>query len=448
MTGMLKRTAARLAAATIVAGAATGAALAVDYSPYEGTTLVVNFPAHPHYEAVQQVLPQFTEETGIEVEVDELQYLRMRDAQLLEMSKPQGDYDLVSYVVFWKTEYAIKRLIDPLAYYTLNPELYDPEYDPEDLITGYVQNIGQVGGQSGYLPGPLSMTIGVPFGAETSVLGYRTDIFEKHGLEVPTNYEQLIDLACRIPELEPGMGGLASRGQSNHQAVHAWLLHLAPQGGRVFDENMRPRVNDEVGVKAAEDLKTILDCGPEGGTSFGFSEQANAFLQGNAAMYLDSISIASQVDDPEKSEIVGNVGWALHPEGTRRGSQTGGFGIAIPSNSQNKEAAFLLMQWLTSKRGDKLIAEAGGSPSRFSTYNDPDLQAKFPYYEIFAEALEYADPDWRPIIPEWGEINAPNLGVAIGEIVNDVKPAQEALDDVAVRIEALMEDAGYYSASE
>ncbi len=91
---------------------------------------------------------------------------------------------------------------------------------------------------------------------------------------------------------------------------------------------------------------------------------------------------------------------------------------------------------------------AGGSPSRFSTYEDPELQAMFPHYAVFAEALKYADPDWRPIIPEWGEINAPNLGVAIGEIVNGQTPAQEALDAVAVRIEGIMENAGYYGASE
>ncbi len=254
MKHLLKSTTAALAVATLALTA--GAASAQDYSAYEGTTLVVNFPAHPHYEAVQKVLPQFTEETGIEVEVDELQYLRMRDAQLLEMSKPEGDYDLISYVVFWKTEYADKRLVEPLAYYVLDPTLNMPDYEPEDLIPGYVQNIGQVGGAKGYLPGPISMTIGVPFGAETSVLGYRKDIFEKHGLEVPETYDELMALACQIPELEPGMAGLASRGQSNHQAVHAWLLHLAPQGGAVFDENWKPVVNNEdrrQGGRAAQD---------------------------------------------------------------------------------------------------------------------------------------------------------------------------------------------------
>lgn len=434
------------ALATVVgAGMLTTAALAADpYAPYKGTTLVVNFPAHPHYDAVMKVLPKFTEETDIKVEVDQLQYLAMRQKQTLELTKPKGDYDLMTYVVFSKADYVPARQIEPLAPFFMNPKLADPSYDPDDLITGYIQNIGIAGGKKGYLPGPTGALYGVPFGSETSVLGYRKDIFEKHNLKVPETYDELMELVCKIPELEPGMGGLASRGASGHQLSHAFLLHLAPLGGRFYDDEWNPIVNNEAGVQAGEALKKILECGPEGGTSFGFAEMKNAFLQGKAAMFLDSISVAGEVDDPEKSKVVGKVGWALHPEGVRRGSQTGGFGIAIPSNAQNKEAAFLLMQWLTSKRIDKLIALEGGSPSRFSTYMDPEVIAKYPHSTVFAEALKYADPDWRPIIPTWGEVNQ-ELGTTLSKAMTGDMSVKEALDSVAERAKATQEKAGYYT---
>jgi multiple sugar transport system substrate-binding protein len=434
------------ALATVVgAGMLTTAALAADpYAPYKGTTLVVNFPAHPHYDAVMKVLPKFTEETGIKVEVDQLQYLAMRQKQTLELTKPKGDYDLMTYVVFSKADYVPARQIEPLAPFFMNPKLADPSYDPDDLITGYIQNIGIAGGKKGYLPGPTGALYGVPFGSETSVLGYRKDIFEKHNLKVPETYDELLELVCKIPELEPGMGGLTSRGASGHQLSHAFLLHLAPLGGRFYDDEWNPIVNNEAGVQAGEALKKILECGPEGGTSFGFAEMKNAFLQGKAAMFLDSISVAGEVDDPEKSKVVGKVGWALHPEGVRRGSQTGGFGIAIPSNAQNKEAAFLLMQWLTSKRIDKLIALEGGSPSRFSTYMDPEVIAKYPHSTVFAEALKYADPDWRPIIPTWGEVNQ-ELGTTLSKAMTGDMSVKEALDSVAERAKATQEKAGYYT---
>lgn len=435
----------KMAAAT-AAGIAASTALATanPYEEYSGTTLVVNFPAHPHYDAVLQILPEFTEETGIRVEVDQLQYLKMRERQTLELTKPRGDYDLIAYVVFSKADYVFADQLENLARFFMNPKLADPSYDAEDLIDGYVQNIGVAGGKKGYLPGPTGSLFGVPYGSETSVLGYRTDIFEKHGLEVPETYDEMLDLACKIPELEPGMGGMSSRAASGHQASHAFLLHLAPLGGRVLDDQWKPIVNNEAGVAAANALKTIVDCGPEGATSFAFGEALSSFLQGKTAMYLDTTVIAGQIEDPSRSKVVGKVGWALHPMGVRRGSQTGGFGIAIPKNAQNKEAAFLLLQWLTSKKGDKLVAMAGGNPSRFSTHADPEVNAKFPHMSVFGEALKHADPDWRPIIPVWGKINA-DIGTTLSKVLTEGLDIQEALDGVAERATEILDEAGYYT---
>ena len=435
----------KMAAATAAGiAASTAIAAANPYEEYSGTTLVVNFPAHPHYDAVLQILPEFTEETGIRVEVDQLQYLKMRERQTLELTKPRGDYDLIAYVVFSKADYVFADQLENLARFFMNPKLADPGYDAEDLIDGYVQNIGVAGGKKGYLPGPTGSLFGVPYGSETSVLGYRKDIFEKHGLEVPETYDEMLDLACRIPELEPGMGGMSSRAASGHQASHAFLLHLAPLGGRVLDDQWKPIVNNEAGVAAANALKTIVDCGPEGATSFAFGEALSSFLQGKTAMYLDTTVIAGQIEDPSRSKVVGKVGWALHPMGVRRGSQTGGFGIAIPKNAQNKEAAFLLLQWLTSKKGDKLVAMAGGNPSRFSTHADPEVNAKFPHMSIFGEALKHADPDWRPIIPVWGKINA-DIGTTLSKVLTEGLNIQEALDGVAERAAEILDEAGYYT---
>lgn len=431
------------AAASVPLMVATGAT-ADPYDAYKGQTVTAIFPAHPHYNAVRKVLPEFTKETGIRVEVDQLQYLKLREKSTLELTKRRGDYDLMSYVVFSKADYVFADQLENLARYFMNPKLSDPNYEATDLIDGYVQNIGVAGGAKGYLPGPTGSLFGVPFGSETSILGYRKDIFEKHDLKVPETYDELLELACKIPELEPGMGGLASRAASGHHASHAFLLHLAPLGGRIFDENWNPIMNNEAGVKAAEALKKIVECGPEGAASFGFAEAGASFLQGTTAMFLDSTVFAGQVNDPSRSKVVDKIGWAPHPVGVRAGSQTGGFGIGIPKNAENKEAAFLLMQWLTSKKADKMIALAGGNPSRVSTHNDADVNAKFPHMQTFGEALQNADPDWRPIIPVWGKINA-DLGTTLSKVLTEGLDPQEALDGVAERTRAIMDDAGYYT---
>lgn len=412
------------------------------YAKYAGQTVTFSIPAHPHYDAMVKILPQFTKETGIKIETDRLAMGRMKEKQLLEMAKPQGDYDLGSYVVMWKGEYVSKNLIQPLDPFLKNPALADPAYDLKDIIPVYLENLGMVGGPKGYLAGPGAKLYGLPYGAETSVLAYRNDIFAKHNLKAPENYTEFRQLLRVIKDKE-GIGALASRGQAGHQAVHAWLLHLNPLGGSVFDDQWRARFNDKIGVEALQFLQEVVATGPAGIAGYGQGESNTAFLQGQAAMYLDSTSLAGLVNDPTKSKVAGKVSWALHPAGTRRASQSGGLGLAIAKNAKNADAGFLLMQWLTSKEQDRAVTKVGGAPTRNSTLSDADLVRQYPEFITFKEALKYSNPDWRPIIPVWDKINVQALGIGISEALTGKKTAEAALNDLVAPVTQMMREAGY-----
>ncbi|MEO5735313.1 MAG: extracellular solute-binding protein [Rubrivivax sp.] len=412
------------------------------YAKYAGQTVTINIPAHPHYDAMQKLLPDFTKETGIKVDVDKLAISRLKDKQLLEMAKAQGDYDLACYIVMWKGEYVSKDLIRPLAPYFGNPALADPSYDMKDIIPIYLENLGLVGGPKGYLAGPGAKLYGLPYGAETSVLAYRRDIFAKHDLKPPENYQQFAQLLRTIKDKE-GIGALTSRGQAGHQCVHAWLLHLNPLGGAVFDDQWKPRFNDARGVEALKFLQEVVATGPAGIPGYGQGEANTAFLQGQAAMYLDSTSLAGVIADPARSRVVGKVSWALHPAGVKRASQSGGLGLTIPKNARNGDAGFLLMQWLTSKQQDKAVTRLGGAPMRNSTLGDAELVRQYPEFIVFKEALKYSAPDWRPIIPVWDKINVQALGIGISEALTGKKTAEAALNDLVPQVTQIMRDAGY-----
>ena len=206
------------------------------FAPYRGQTVVISIPEHPHYLAMLQLLPAFTQATGIKVEVMKDPILRMKPIQLRELANPQGQLDLVCYVVMWKTEYVSKNLLRPLAPFFANPALADPNYKMHDIVPGYLANLGLVGGPKGYLPGPGATLYGLPYGAETSVLAYRRDVFAKLNLQPPTTYAELQALLPILRD-KAGMGALATRSETGHQCVHAWLLHLNPLGGRVFDNH-------------------------------------------------------------------------------------------------------------------------------------------------------------------------------------------------------------------
>jgi multiple sugar transport system substrate-binding protein len=183
--------------------------------------------------------------------------------------------------------------------------------------------------------------------------------------------------------------------------------------------------------------------GPPGKADFDFSKMFDAFLEGKTAMFLDTVAIAGAVRNYEKTKPVGNVQYTLHPKQQTRLSETGGFGIGIPANSQNKEAAFLFIQWLTTKETDRKTVLNGGAPFRMSTIKDPELQQQFLEFPVLAQQLHYADPDWRPIIPEWTRIND-MLGAAIHTVLSGEKSPQEAMESVSEPVREIMRQAGYY----
>jgi len=426
-------------------GITQGGAQASPYAKYSGTTIVVNFPAHAFYDAATKLIPEFTKETGIKVEVDKVEYMRMRDKQSLEMAKPKGDYDLVSYVCMWKTEYVSKGLLTPLAPFFTNPALADPNYDPQDFVPAYLAISGLVGGKKGYMPGPTAALYAVPFGSETSIFAYRKDIFDKHGLKPPKTYDEMLKIARTIRQKEPNIYGLTSRGEAGHQVSAAWLFHLTPFGGEVFDDNWEPAFHKEPSLNALKALLEIVKTGPPGISTFAVGSMIDAFLLGNAVMYLDATSICSMVRNPSISKVQGKVAYALHPKAVKHSMETGGFGIGIPANSTKKEAAFLFMQWMTSKQADIKIAKLGGMPNRLSTFRNPELQKAFPEFPAILENLKYANPDWRPIIPEWPEISMQYLGTAIHEVITGKKTPEKGMNDIREPVRKIMEKAGYYS---
>ena len=91
--------------------------------------------------------------------------------------------------------------------------LADPAWDQKDIIGKYWETNALVGGPKMYLPGPGARPYGIPFGAETGVLAYRTDILEKHKITVPKTYDELLK-ACHVVKDKEGIGGLTSRGQT------------------------------------------------------------------------------------------------------------------------------------------------------------------------------------------------------------------------------------------
>ena len=151
--------------------------------------------------------------TALIVEDDPMQ------REMISVLLEESDYDVIVYVIMWKTEYVQRGFLTELAPLFADESLQMKDYNKDDIITAYYEGLGLVGGPRGYLPGPGAKLYGIPYGAECSVLAYRKDIFAKHNLAPPKTYDDLLAAARTVKEKEPGMGGLAQRAQAGHQVT-------------------------------------------------------------------------------------------------------------------------------------------------------------------------------------------------------------------------------------
>jgi len=100
--------------------------------PFAGKTLNVFMFDHPYPRALKELLPQFTELTGIKVEIDTPGFLVYNQRADLELSTASGAYDVMALTFIFSGKWIgagwASRLNDFLA--------RDAAVDPADFLSG------------------------------------------------------------------------------------------------------------------------------------------------------------------------------------------------------------------------------------------------------------------------------------------------------------------------
>jgi len=410
---------------------------------FSGQTLQVLWPSdYLALDAPVRLFPEFTKKTGIKLEVKRVPYVTIKDAVLAGRDQPQAEYDLFTYIASWKSELFDKQCLADLSPLFKDPTISDPEYDFDDLIPGYVVNSALVGGRKGYLEGANAKLVGLPRGMETSLLAYKKDVFEKNSLTIPSSYMELSSLIKTIKR-KANLPPMTARLKAGHHSVHSFFLHFNPLGGAFFNDQWQAAFNQAPGVDAVNFLKLVLETGSPQMHTFGFAENQEEFITGKSVMYLESTSIIPALNLPEYNGVRDNIGYALHPRGVRYSSAMAGFGCGIAEKSKNQQAAFIFLQWLTNKEQDLQFTRLGVQSNRKSTLSNQKLLAEIPYLDLLRKQLVMANPDWRPMISQWDDINNNYIGKAIPAALNGSQTAQVALNACAEQVNALMRKAGY-----
>ena len=198
--------------------------------------------------------------------------------------------------------------------------------------------------------------------------------FEK-GVEVPKTLEEMAIAAEKLTDPKEGIYGFVGRGLRNANMA-MWTNFYLNYGGEFLDAKGNILTDGPEAIEATKLYQRLLTkCAPPGVAGFNWMESMASFTQGRSAMWIDADGWAPPLEDPAASRVVGKVGYTLVPAGPKgKFSSTYGDGVGIAAASKNKEAAYLLCQWVVSRgQGARLLQAGGGVPFRNSIVDDAEV---------------------------------------------------------------------------
>jgi ABC-type glycerol-3-phosphate transport system substrate-binding protein len=339
----------------------------------------------PDTEYVKTLLPEFKAATGIDVNLEVVNYAEMHTKLVPQLVAPKGSYSAIVVDFYWVGEFTKAGWLQPL-----DARIKTDGVDTSVYIPALMDLVGKVDG----------VTYMLPFYNYAMGLLYRKDLLEdeknktdfkaKYGVDLgpPKTWDEYLKQVEFFTR--DGMYGVVNQGLRPDPIAMEWSNYLFANGGEYHDANWNPTFNTEAGAKALEQYVTNINkFGPVGSASFSFDEAFNVMAQGKAYSYITYNFFRAAIDDAAKSAVPGKVEIMPVP-GTnpdKGGSLNGAWGWAIPKSSPNPDAAWTFIKWVESKDIAKKRALQGGSPTRTDVFDDPEVNAKYPYAQALKNML-------------------------------------------------------------
>ena len=407
---------------------------AFDWKRFRGKELFVMLAKHPWPEEMVKHIPEFQDLTGMKVNYEMLPDQQQRQKMVVQFTAGDAGIDAfysslhVEKKRFWRAGW-----YEPLNGYLQNRSLTNPEFDWADFTEGARTTATQ----------PDGTISAIPCFMDALVLFYRKDVFQEKGLKPPQTMAEMEEIAKKLHN-PPAMYGIVYRGLKNANAA-TWDGMLYNFGGAILTKDGKANLTSQDAIATTEYYVRLLpNYAPSGVVKFNWYECSSAFSQGQIAMYYDGVNFANLFEDREKSKIAGKVGYAMFPKGPGgQWSATFTPGMAVSRLSKNKDAAWLFVQWSTSKPNYVRQLVAGVGVPRVSAWSAPEVRAKRRYpqdwYDAYLESLKVGRLGVPEIVgvTEYRDI----IGVAIEKAIEGAKveavleQAQREFQDLLDRTE-------------
>jgi multiple sugar transport system substrate-binding protein len=356
-----------------------------DWKRASGSEITVYMVEHQTSQAIVKRLNDFQNLTGIKANTQITPEANYFDQVSNALSSRSGTPDLFMSGAYQLWDYSTAGNVEPLDDYLNNPSLTNSDYDANDFIPSAF-NALKWDGTAGH-PVGSGAQLGIPLGMELYMLGYNKRAFEKAGItKVPETYAELLADCDKLRGWNgPGSYAIAIRGARDWGTIHPGYMSTFKNFGAtdfvIENGKLTSKVNSPESVKMNEFFVDMIKRGgsPQWSSQYWYMCLAD-FGAGKAAMIFDASNCMCQVDFQKMAEA-GNVAYAAMPvaqRGDKLNSNFWTWSMAMNSYSKNKIAAWLFLQYFSSKEFlcFSSVDANNMDPTRTSVYNDAAFQAK------------------------------------------------------------------------
>jgi multiple sugar transport system substrate-binding protein len=416
---LLAAAASALAAPAIVERA--NAQSAFDWKQFKGQSIEVNYQLSPRGDVAKAHIKDFEELTGIRVGFEQIPEQQQRPKVAMEMATGHPSFDVVNVGM-----HVQKRLIErakwmeDLNTFIADKTLTPPDFDQADFSKPSME----------VATGPDGKLNVLPLNQDLFIIYWNKELFAQKGLQKPPEtLDEMMTMAHQLTDAPKGVYGFVGRGLKNANMTFWDDILLKWDQETVTPDGKKLLTDTPAAIEAAAWYQKIMrECAPPGVIGFNWNECQTTFMQGRAAMWWDGIGFSAPLIDPNKSKVVGKVGFAPDPAGKVRNCATFIDGLGIPATAKNKKPAWLFVQWVTGKKMlTEVLRTGSGTPPRLSCYADTGVvkASAFPpeWFETTATSLKMARSGLPVIVPvtEFRD----TIGTAITNVVAGADPATE-----------------------
>lgn len=406
--------------------------------PYRGITINASFLPRPGYEAAIELIPEFEKLTGIKVKWESIYYEKMREALVLDFTSGKPRFDVILIDIVWIGEFASKGWVAPLSRFYGNQALADPRLDLNDFFPLLLKSLGTWD----------QLIYGLPFDNYSGLLFYNKCHLREAGFDRPPRTWQELKNIYGPALTKDGHYAFALQSHSGEtQSCDSFMRFVWPFGGSLFTDSFKPNLSSKESLAGLQFRQQLLRYMPPGVVNWEHELTVQALADGRVSMITEWSGWYKLLSDPKTSEISGCLGVAMEPAGpSGRKPALGGFslGVNAQSSTEKQAAAWLFIQWLTSKQKSRDYILAGGVPGRRSAYKDKGLKRQFPYFALLVTSWEkYGNPLYRPRFQEWPAISRVISKTGIEMMRGDigVEKGARMIDD---QMYYILYESGYY----